>query len=56
MDLVLLVGDGNLEYKANRTSVSLFFIVTIVLKLTFGRCEDSKKIQRSFPGFLSRQN
>ena len=56
MDLVLLVGDGNLSYKANGTSVFLFFVVTILLELTVGRCGNSKKNQRSFPEFLSRQS
>ena len=31
------------------------FVVSLLIELTFGRCEDSKKVTCDFPGFQSRE-
>ena len=49
--MVPLVENGRLSHMAWRTSFFIFLIGTLLFKLTFGRCKNSRRVIHFLPGF-----
>ena len=51
-----LVGDGCLSHTAKGITFFIFALISMVVKLTFDRSRNSKKVTCSHPGFLFRKS